>query len=205
VTTVGELADHAPTSGLRERKKHQVRTVVADAALELFAERGFDDTTVAQVAERAGVSAATVARYFPTKESLLFPGQQHNASALHDAIVGRPSRESPYTAVVAALAAPAAIDAEERRRLVLSRRAIARSPALRGRALALLDTWRATIADAAVVRGATPEDARVLATVVVTVLDDAADQWALAGGEGHLSSTIARSFSSLERSHRRSP
>jgi AcrR family transcriptional regulator len=187
--------------------------LVADAALELFADRGFDDTTVAQVAERAGVSPATVARYFPTKESLLFPGQQHNATALHDAIVGRPTRESPWTAVVAALTTPpespgpadALADRGERRRLVLSRRAIALSPALRGRASALLDPWRDAIAEAATARGAAPADARVLATVVIALLDDAADRWALAGGEGELTTTIADAFSSLERTHRRSP
>jgi AcrR family transcriptional regulator len=191
-------------AGLRERKKNQARAAIADAALELFADRGFDDTTVAQVAERAGLSPATIARYFQTKESLLFPGEELNAPALRDAIVRRPPRESPYTAVVAALSSPGPTDPDSHRRLVLSRRAIALSPALRGRASALLDAWRDTIADAAVERGAAAEDARVLATVVVAVLDDAADRWALAGGTDDLNRTIADAFGSLERSHRRS-
>jgi AcrR family transcriptional regulator len=214
VTPVEELADRAGPQGLRQRKKDRVRMLVADAALELFADRGFDDTTVAQVAARAGVSPATVARYFPTKESLLFPGQQRNTTALHDAIVARPANESPWSAVVAALTdvesdvgvgIGVGPDAEDRRRLVLSRRAIARSPALRGRASALLDVWRDTVADAATARGAAPEDARVLATVVVAVLDDAADRWALDGGASELATTIADAFSSLDRTHRRSP
>ena len=196
--------DTAP-SGLRERKKRRARAAIADAALELFAEQGFDTTTVAEVAERADVSPATVARYFATKESLLFPEQDVNASALRDAVAARPLRESPFTAVVAALSTPLPDDPAWRRRLLLSRQAINRSPTLRGRAAALLHAWRDAVADTAVARGAAPDDARVLATVVVAVLDDVADRWALAGGEDDLNRAIADAFAALERSHRRTP
>jgi AcrR family transcriptional regulator len=57
---------------LRERKKRATRTLIADTALRLFSERGFDQTTVAEVAEAAGVSVKTVFNYFPAKEDLFF-------------------------------------------------------------------------------------------------------------------------------------
>lgn len=58
--------------GLRERKKLQTRRLIADTAFRLFAERGFDGVTVAQVARSADVSEATVFNYFGTKETLFY-------------------------------------------------------------------------------------------------------------------------------------
>lgn len=190
--------------GLRERKKRLARAAIADAALELFAEQGYDDTTVAEVAVHAGVSPATVARYYPTKESLLFADFAVKAPALRDAVLARPASESPFTAVVATLSSGGmGNDPEHRRRLLLSRRAIASSPALRGRAAAFMDSWREAIAETAVARGSTPGEGRVLATVVAALLDDVADRWALAGGTDDLSTLVAEAFAALARTHRR--
>jgi AcrR family transcriptional regulator len=200
------LATDSPATavaGLRERKKWQSRAAIADAALTLFAERGFEATTVADVATQAGVSPATVARYFPSKESLLFPERDINTASIRTAILARPARESPYTAVTNALSEAPPLDPDGRRRLLLSRLAIARSPVLRGQASTMLDSWRDTIAESAVARGAAPTDARVLATTVVAVLDDVADRWALAGGETELADDVAEAFAALARTQRR--
>src|SRR5436309_4198129 len=58
--------------GLRERKKLQMRWLIADTARRLFAERGFERVRVAEVARAAEVSEATVFNYFPTKEDLVY-------------------------------------------------------------------------------------------------------------------------------------
>ncbi|MFD8634703.1 TetR/AcrR family transcriptional regulator [Streptomyces sp. NPDC059533] len=78
--------------GLREIKKQQTRTAIADAALPLFLERGFDQVTVAEVARHAGVSTNTVFNYFPAKEDLFFDRQaeveNHLAALVRDRTPG---------------------------------------------------------------------------------------------------------------------
>jgi AcrR family transcriptional regulator len=74
--------------GRRERKKAATRKALADAALRLFSERGFDDVGVKEVAETAGVSMTTLFKYFPSKEALVFDLAEESAAALV-AAVGR--------------------------------------------------------------------------------------------------------------------
>jgi len=70
---IGGMADGG--ASLRERKKAQTRLLIADIAMGLFAARGFDRVTVAEVARAADVSVNTVFNYFPTKEDLFFDRQ----------------------------------------------------------------------------------------------------------------------------------
>src|SRR5438093_13713225 len=80
--------------GLREYKKQQTRQAIADTALRLFVEKGFDHVTVAEVAEAAGVSEKTVFNYFPTKEDLFFDRVEERQAALVAAIEDRQPGES---------------------------------------------------------------------------------------------------------------
>jgi AcrR family transcriptional regulator len=76
--------------GLRQRKKQKTREVIADAALRLFAERGYGAATVAEIAEEAEVSERTVFTYFPAKEDLLFSDHEDFELGLGLALAGRP-------------------------------------------------------------------------------------------------------------------
>jgi AcrR family transcriptional regulator len=86
------------TPGLRERKKEQTRRTIADAARRLFAERGFEGVTVAEVAREADVSEGTVFNYFPTKEDLFYSGMESFEAALVEAVRARPAGESVLAA-----------------------------------------------------------------------------------------------------------
>ena len=76
--------------GRRERKKAQTRKALADAALELFLERGYDQVGVKEVADAADVSVTTLFKYFPSKEALVFDQDDDIEAALVQAVRGRP-------------------------------------------------------------------------------------------------------------------
>jgi AcrR family transcriptional regulator len=80
--------------GLRETKKLRTRQEIAEQAMGLFARRGFDHVTVAEVAEAAGVSEKTVFNYFPTKEDLFWDEVPAREAAMVDAVRNRKPGES---------------------------------------------------------------------------------------------------------------
>jgi AcrR family transcriptional regulator len=87
------------STGLRERRKQQTREAISDIATGMFAARGFDEVTIAQVAEAAGVAKMTVTNYFPRKEDLVFDRAEAVAAGLAAAIAARAPGESLLTAI----------------------------------------------------------------------------------------------------------
>ena len=126
--------------GLRELKKRQTRELIADTAWRLFAERGFDRVTVAEVAREAQVAEATVFNYFPTKEDLFYYRLETFEAGLVEAVAAREAGEPALAAVRryllesgGLLTQAAAGDADARQRLRTVNRVIAASPALQAR------------------------------------------------------------------------
>jgi AcrR family transcriptional regulator len=91
------------STGLRERKKLRTREQITEAAIALFADRGFDGTTVDDIAAAADVSRRTFFRYFARKEDVVLAWKQETAAELRDALAARPPGQSPLEAVEGAL------------------------------------------------------------------------------------------------------
>jgi AcrR family transcriptional regulator len=79
-----------PSPGLRERKKQKTRDTIVSVALELFDERGYEHTTIAEIAEAAEVSPRTIFAYFPSKEDILFSNLPEAQERLAQALRERP-------------------------------------------------------------------------------------------------------------------
>lgn len=138
--------------GLRERKKLRTKQLIADTAAKLFAERGFDAVTVADIARAAEVSEKTVFNYFRTKEELVFSGMEDFGAALLQVIRERPQGVSVLTAFAELVVRPqgllAADDPQAIERLAAVARMIAASNTLRARERQVFDDCAAALADA---------------------------------------------------------
>ena len=116
-------------AGLRERKKEQTRRRIAEVALRLFDERGYDAVTVNEVAEAAGVAKVTLFAYFPTKECLVLDGMRDDTAGI---VAARRAGQSPLDALREHYRAMAARGAEgvDVERLLARVRVVSATPAL---------------------------------------------------------------------------
>ena len=85
--------------GLRERKKQRTREAIVEAALRLFEERGFDQTTIADIAEAADIAPRTFFGYFPSKEDVVFADFQDVFDGLAARLSDRPEQETAIDAI----------------------------------------------------------------------------------------------------------
>ena len=92
-----------PPKSLRQRKREIVREALSDAAEKLFLSRGFERTTVEQIAHAAGVSRRTLFRYFESKEDVLVERSDRLGERLYAELAARPAEEPPLLAIRNAL------------------------------------------------------------------------------------------------------
>jgi AcrR family transcriptional regulator len=102
--------------GLRERKKRQTRDTIARAALQLFAERGYEETTLADIADAANVSKRTIFAYFESKEDILFCGDAKFFDQLKQTLELRPPGSTTVDALREFLSSVASMDDESKLR-----------------------------------------------------------------------------------------
>jgi len=123
----------------RHERLSRTRKALIDAALELFAENGFDDTSTDEIAAAAGVSPRTFFRYFPTKESVLFSGEYDFMRLFAGALMAQDPNIPEFEAICRTLVALAPRVEPLRERVRLYELAIASSMLLRGREQATLE------------------------------------------------------------------
>jgi AcrR family transcriptional regulator len=147
------------------------------AALALYGERGFENTTVAEIAERAGLTERTFFRHFSDKREVLFWGAGALQELLVGAVADAPDSAAPIDAVGAALEAAAAV-LQERRQFARQRQSIiAASTELRERELIKLATLASALGHALRERGVEDPAASLTAEVAIAVFKIAFERW----------------------------
>jgi AcrR family transcriptional regulator len=161
------------------------------AALELFAARGFEQTTTAEIAQAVGLTERTFFRHFTDKREVLFYGQQQYLQAFLDGVDGARSGASPLEMIAAALQGAASLFPDDRRPFSRLRQSvIEKNPALQERELHKRAGVATTVAGALRARGVGEPAATLAAESGATVFGIAFAQW-ISDGETRSLAVIA--------------
>jgi AcrR family transcriptional regulator len=180
------------------RWQPNARGRLEQAALELYRERGFDQTTVTEIAERAGLTERTFFRYFADKREVLFWGQDRLREIYVNTIEAAPEAASPIEMVAAALEAVTPVF-RERHALARQRQAvIVANPGLQERELLKRAALAYAMADALRRRGVTDPTASLAADVGVITFKTAFARWISAPDEHDLAQLIRASLDQLK-------
>ncbi|RDI68959.1 TetR family transcriptional regulator [Nocardia pseudobrasiliensis] len=147
------------------------------AALELYRERGFDRTTVAEIAERAGLTERTFFRQYADKREVLFGGQDLLREIMTKAIAETPASVAAVDVAAVAVLAVAAVMQDRRDQARRRREIIVANPALRERELSKLATLGAAVAEALRARGVAEPAASLIAEAGIAVFKVSFERW----------------------------
>jgi AcrR family transcriptional regulator len=147
------------------------------AALELYSERGFEQTTVAEIAARAGLTERTFFRHFADKREVLFSGSESLQELLVSTLASTPHSAAPLDAVAAALEAAGALLQERRDFAQQRQNVIAANAELQERELIKLASLAAALADALRERGISDPAAGLTAEAGIAVFRIAFARW----------------------------
>jgi AcrR family transcriptional regulator len=168
-----------------------------EAALELFVEQGYDATTVADIADRAGLAARTFFRHFANKREVLFAGSEQLEAEMVTAMDATPRDAAPMQAVAAALQAGATV-LDQRRGFARRRHAvIAANPELRERELLKLASLGAALRDGLRRRDVAELEASLAGEAAMVVFRVAFERWVEASKERDLADVMAECMDGL--------
>ena len=167
------------------------------AAMELFADRGFEQTTAGDIAESAGVTERTFFRHFADKREVLFDGSATMERRAYDAILAAPDDLSPLDAALAGMVAGGGLLEDLRDHAVRRSRIIATDPSLQERELLKLAAMVDATTEALRKRGVTEPAASLAAHSAVTVFHVAFARWVSAEEPPGLADCIAEAAAAL--------
>lgn len=167
------------------------------AAMDLFAERGFEQTTAGDIAERAGVTERTFFRHFADKREVLFDGSHTMERAAVAAILAAPAESAPFDAALTGVVAGGGLLEGRRDHAVRRSAIIAANPGLQERELLKLAALADSAAGALRTRGVAEPTATLAAHSAVTVFQVGFDHWVAGDDPPGLAARIADAAAAL--------
>jgi AcrR family transcriptional regulator len=168
------------------------------AAVELFLERGFEETTVADIAKRAGLTERTFFRYFADKREVLFSGSEALRETLVRAVHDAPPSLAPIDAAGTAVEAVAALFDGRHEHARLRSRIVAVNAELQERELIKMASLRAALAEALRRRGVADQTAALTADLGIAVFQNAFARWVSGSGDETLARVARASLRELK-------
>jgi AcrR family transcriptional regulator len=181
------------------RWEPNARGRLEQAAMELYRERGYNQTTVAQIAERAGLTERTFFRHFADKREILFAGGTELQELVVAAVASVPDSATPLDAAMAGIGAAGAMLEEHRgRHFARQRQAIiAGTPELRERELHKLAAIAAGISEALRERGVGEPGASILGETAIAIFRVSFERWVAESSGPDLTQLIGESLAQL--------
>ncbi|MET7331235.1 TetR family transcriptional regulator [Nonomuraea sp. NPDC005650] len=194
------MAEAARTS-TRDIARAAVRAELAQVAFDLFMREGFDQVTINDLAEAAGVSRSTFLRYFGTKEDAVVGALDAQGDKVSGALRARPAGEDDWTALRRALDAVIELYHQDRAGTLATTRLIRDTPALCARHLEKQHCWRPYLVQALAERAAAPRSTALAQSVRVAAaldcLNIAVDHWTASDGRLDLVELLDEAFAAL--------
>jgi AcrR family transcriptional regulator len=193
------MAAVTETTGLRDRARRAMRAEVAVVALDLFAERGFDSTTVDDIARAAGMSRTSFFRYFPTKEDVVLGHLDELGQLIARALRTRPAGEDPWDTLRAGVRSAYETAKSAPEQALGLGRMLQDTPSLKARHQEKQSAWQDLFLPEIAARlgvSADPRDPgpRALVAAALGCLDAAFQAWTATAGETDMPTLIDRAF-----------
>jgi AcrR family transcriptional regulator len=189
--------DAAP-AGLRQRKRRQTRERLTRAAMALFLERGFEATTLDDIAAAADISRRSFFHYFASKEDVVFAWHEEITAALIEAVAARPAGESMLMAAENAISAMAGqLEPGEAVAMAQLKRD---NPALQARDQVKYEKLERALADALgkrAGRGSEQLAARLVAMIATGAMRIGGELWAAEGAHEKPEALVKRTFAAI--------
>jgi len=185
--------------GLREKRKRQLKSELSRQAIQLFTQKGFEETTIDDIVDPLAVSKRTLFRYFATKEDLVFAWYEELTDELVRALEARPKAEAPFESVCETLLSLLHYYDENRKWALAMTRLAKATPALVGKSFEKRSIWERELAKVLAKRlpDAPSRDltARVTVAAALVAFTCGIDEWTDSRGKADVRACLDRAFS----------